>query len=274
MSKSNNLPTLNLFLGSAGMFPQTIPAYSTVPAQDVRPQQGNSGQAPQQGYSQKPWNWNQAQQHYYGTNFSNEIYFLRSKYGLNIPDNEIDQTLEDAKANKRMYSFNEPEKSYVRYDEKGKSYVVTAHTFKWAHKDNSQFFELKKNVPNSYDGTCAYLIKVCWLEMKCKLLHVKPGNYKLYINQSFENPAIKEQMTIRVFVGTRQVFEDKKYPNDNMVQNKELTESYVCSIKKTDFEMDKLDANGDAVVRVEFNGNNNSWKKGWTLDGARLEEEN
>ena len=250
-----------------------------------QPPQQQWNQPPQQQWNQPPQQqpWGQIpanaqqpnyQQNSYYYNFANEIYNLRNQYRMNIPDNQIDQTLEQAIQNRRMYAFPEEEKNYLRYDQKGRSFIVPIHPFKWAHKDNSQFFELKKNVPNSYDGTCAYLIKVCWLEMKCKLLHVKPGNYKLYINQSFENPAIKEQMTIRVFVGTRQVFEDKKYPNDNMVQNKELTESYVCSIKKTDFEMDKLDANGDAVVRVEFNGNNNSWKKVWTLDGSRLEEEN
>lgn len=273
MSKSNNLPTLNLFLGSAGMFPQTIPAYSTVPAQDVRPQQGNSGQAPQQGYSQKPWSWNQAQQHYYGTNFSNEIYFLRSKYGLNIPDNEIDQTLEDAKANKRMYSFNEPEKSYVRYDEKGKSYVVTAHTFKWAHKDNKQFFEDRPQ-NNSYDGTSSHLIKVCWLDIKLEFKHVKPGNYQVFINQAFESTQIRGQMKVKVFVQDHEIYSNESFPNEEMVKNSELTETYICNIKGQDFDMNRLDQFGDSKVRVEFAGTNSSWKKGWIIDGVRLLETN
>ena len=193
---------------------------------------------------------------------------------MNIPDNQVDQTIEQAIQNKRMYAFPEQEKNYLRYDPKGRSFISPIHSFGWAHKDNPQFFELKHNLPNSYDGTSAYLIKVCWIDMKCKLNHVKPGNYKLFINQMFDNAQIKDQMTMRVFVGTRQIFEDKHFPNAQMAENKNMTESYICSIKKTDFEMDKLDVNGDAVVRVEFSGNNNSWKKGWTLDGVRIEEEN
>jgi hypothetical protein len=326
---SNNLPTLNQYIGPGGYFPQTVPAYgsgSNDKSQQQNPQQPQQQQPPQWNQNQPPqwnqnqppqwnqnqqqpqwnpnqqqpqwnqnqppqwnpnqqqpqwnpnqqqpqWNQQQYQQNYY-YNFSNEIYNLRNQYRMNIPDNQVDQTIEQAIQNKRMYAFPENEKNYLRYDPKGRSFISPIHSFGWAHKDNPQFFELKHNLPNSYDGTSAYLIKVCWIDMKCKLNHVKPGNYKLFVNQMFDNAQIKDQMTIRVFVGARQVFEDKHFPNAQMAQNKNMTESYICSIKKTDFEMDKLDVNGDAVVRVEFSGNNNSWKKGWTLDGVRIEEEN
>ena len=244
--------------------------------QNQQPQWNQNQQQPQWNPNQQP-QWNQNQQQYqqnYYYNFANEIYNLRNQYRMNIPDNQVDQTIEQAIQNKRMYAFPEQEKNYLRYDPKGRSFISPMHSFGWAHKDNPQFFELKHNLPNSYDGTSAYLIKVCWIDMKCKLNHVKPGNYKLFINQMFDNAQIKDQMTMRVFVGTRQIFEDKHFPNAQMAENKNMTESYICSIKKTDFEMDKLDVNGDAVVRVEFSGNNNSWKKGWTLDGVRIEEEN
>ena len=286
----SQLPTLNQCIGPGGYIPQSVPAYSTVqdyqnqqPPQQIPPQNWNQNQQQQQWNQpqvQQPWNqpqWNQNQQQYqqnYYYNFANEIYNLRNQYRMNIPDNQVDQTIEQAIQNKRMYAFPEQEKNYLRYDPKGRSFISPMHSFGWAHKDNPQFFELKHNLPNSYDGTSAYLIKVCWIDMKCKLNHVKPGNYKLFINQMFDNAQIKDQMTMRVFVGTRQIFEDKHFPNAQMAENKNMTESYICSIKKTDFEMDKLDVNGDAVVRVEFSGNNNSWKKGWTLDGVRIEEEN
>ena len=41
-------------------------------------------------------------------------------------------------------------------------------------------------------------------------------------------------------------------------------------IRREDFDMSKLDQNGDAVIRVEFSGNNNGWKKDWVIDGAKL----
>ena len=316
MSKPNNLPTVNQFIGPGGHFPQTVPGFSTVPEQNQQkpqkpqhqhhqhgfpgfghfgkgghqqqqggypPQQG--GYPPQQGgypgwnnqpgYAQQQGNWGpggypQQQQGYY-YNFANDIYNLRNQYGMQIPDNQIDQTLDAAKANKRMYAFPEPEKNYIRYDEKGKSYILAANSHKWAHKDNNQFFDDKKD-PNSYDGTAAHLIKVCWLDIKLPLKHVKPGNYQLFLNQAFENAQIRGTMKIKVLVGDKQVFNDEAFPNAEMVKNKNLTETYICNIKREDFDMNKLDKNGDAEVKVEIGGKDNSWKKGWLFDGIRLLE--
>jgi hypothetical protein len=328
MSQPNNLPTVNQFIGPGGQFPQTVPAYSTVPEQNQQkpqqpqqpshhqhlphglpgfgffgkghkdhknqsqqqqgpqqqggyppqqggypPQQGYPGWNNQPGYAQQQGNWGPGgypqQQYYY--NFSNDIYSLRNQYGMQIPDNQIDQTLDAAKANKRMYAFPEPEKTYIRYDEKGKSYILAANSHKWAHKDNKQYFDDKKDA-NSYDGTAAHLIKVCWLDMKLPLKHVKPGNYQLFLNQAFENAQIRGTMKIKVLVGDRQVFNDEAFPNAEMIKNKNLTESYICNIKREDFDMNKLDQNGDAVVKVEIGGKDNSWKKGWLFDGIRLLE--
>ena len=298
----SNLPTLNQMIGSGGQYPQTVPAYSTIPEgqnqqynqpqynqnqynqnQYNQPQynqnQYNQNQYNQPQYNQNQYNQNQYNQPQYNQNqqwnqnyFRNEIYNLRNQYGMQIPDNQIDDTLEAAKANKRMYAFTDEAKNYIKYDEKGKSYIAPIHPFNWAHKDNKQFFDLKNNLENSYDGTSAYLIKVCWIDMKLKFNHVRPVNYKLYINQSFENLQIKGQMKIRVFAQEKEVFSTTDFPNAEMVKHKNLTEFYICDIKSSDFDLSRLDNNGDAVVRIEFSGNNNSWKKGWTFDGARLVE--
>ena len=332
MSKPNNLPTVNQFIGPGVHFPQTVHGFSTVPEQsqqkpqqpqhqhhhgfppfghfgpghkDNKNQQQQGGYPQQQGgypqqqggypqqqggypqqqggypgwnnqggYAQQQGNWGPGgypQQQGYYNNFSNDIYNLRNQYGMQIPDNQIDQTLDAAKANKRMYAFPEPEKTYIRYDEKGKSYILSANSHKWAHKDNKQYFDDKKDA-NSYDGTAAHLIKVCWLDMKLPLKHVKPGNYQLFLNQAFENAQIRGTMKIKVLVGDKQVFNDEAFPNAEMVKNKNLTETYICNIKREDFDMNKLDKNGDAEVRVEIGGKDNSWKKGWLFDGIRLLE--
>ena len=56
-----------------------------------------------------------------------------------------------------------------------------------------------------------------------------------------------------------------------MVKSKTLSEVFIKDIKYEDFDMSKLDKNGDAVIRLEFGGNDGkTWKKGWTIDGARL----
>ena len=170
-----------------------------------------------------------------------------------------------------MYAFPEKELNYIRYDPQGKSYIVSTHGFVFAHHDNKQYFD-ERNDPNSYDGTAKHLIKVAWLDIKLKFNHVKPGNYKLFLNQCFEGQSIRGQMTFRVFVCDRLIFEDKNFPNDQMVKVDRLSECYIRDIRREDFDMSKLDQNGDAVVRVEFGGNNNGWKRGWTFDGAKLLE--
>ena len=79
-------------------------------------------------------------------------------------------------------------------------------------------------------------------------------------------------MKINVLVGDKQVFNDEAFPNAEMVKNNKLTETYIFIIKREDFDMNKLDQNGDAVVKVEIEGKVNSWKKGWLFDGIRLLE--
>ncbi len=57
-----------------------------------------------------------------------------------------------------------------------------------------------------------------------------------------------------------------------MVKSKNLTEHYICNIKKQDFDYKKLDNNGDDSLRFEFDGNDQSWKKGWIFDAVRILE--
>ena len=230
------------------------------------------GFPPQQSYPSYP---GYAQQQYptyqqpYG--FRNEIIDMKNRYGMNIPEDQIDQSLEEAKNKKRMFAFPEKEINYMRYDEKGKSYIASTHGFEFAYHDNPQYFDAK-NDPNSYDGTAKHLIRVSWLDIKLRFNHVKPGNYKLFLNQCFENKEIKGQMTFRVFVGENKILEDTQFPNEDMIKVVKLSEYYIRDIRQEDFDMSKLDPNGDAVIRIEFSGNNQGWKKGWMLDGARLLE--
>ena len=80
---------------------------------------------------------------------------------------------------------------------------------------------------------------------------------------------------MRVLVGDREVWNIPNFPNENDAKNRTLTEVYICDIKRESFDTNRLDPNGDAVVRVEINGvNQNAWKKGWLFDGGRLLEIN
>ena len=267
-----------------GYPPQQQQGYPPQQQQGYPPQQQQGYPQQQQGYPQQQQGYPQQQQGYGQqqgyypqqnyNNFSNEIYNLRNQYGMVIPDNQIDQSLEAAKANRRMYAFNDPEKNYIRYDEKGKSYIASAHSFNWAHKENRDYWNDKSD-PKSYDGTYSHLNKVCWLNINLDFKHVKPGNYQLFINTGFENAQLKGQLKMRVLVGDREVCNVPNFPNENDAKNRSLTEIYICDIRRDAFDTNRLDRNGDAIVRVEINGvNQQAWKKGWLFDGGRLLEVN
>ena len=237
-----------------------------VPEQGYPPQQPNYVSPPQPQQNQ------QFTQLTPQNGFKNEIYEMKNKYGMSIPEDQIDQSLEEAKAKKRMYPFPEEETNYIRYDEKGKSYISSTHGFKFAHSDNKTFY-CKKEEPNSYDGFAEHLIKVSWLNLRFKFNHVKPGNYKLFLNQCFENnhKNLQGKITFKLIICDKIIFEDKQFPNNIMVKVNKLSEIFIRDIKIEDFDMNKIDKNGDGVVRLEFIGNEqNAWKNGWIIDGARL----
>ena len=128
---------------------------------------------------------------------------MKNKYGMNIPEDQIDQTIEEAKNKKRMYAFPEEETNYIRYDEKGKSYIASVHGFD----------------PNSYDGTVRYF-KSFTFNIQLNFNHVKPGNYKLYLNQCFQNKDLKGGIIFKIFVSYKQIYEDNNFPNDEMLIKK------------------------------------------------------
>ena len=66
---------------------------------------------------------------------------MKNRYGMNIPEDQIDQSIEEAKNKKRMFAFPEKETNYMRYDEKGKSYIASLHGFQFAYHDNPQYFD-------------------------------------------------------------------------------------------------------------------------------------
>ena len=77
--------------------PPQIPSQQTVPAQPqpIQPQPGYPSYPPQQGYP--------SYQPYQPYGFRNEIMDMKNKYGMNIPDDQIDQTIEEAKNKKRRF---------------------------------------------------------------------------------------------------------------------------------------------------------------------------
>ena len=198
---------------------------------------------------------------------------LKKKYKINIPDDQYDQSLEDAKLKKRMFVFPNEPGNYIRYDDKGKSYICSFHfgTSKWG-KTNKKDNVTPKNSSESYDGTYLYLNHINAIRIIYTFNHVTPGNYKLFLKQSFDNNNMMlNTMTFRISISDKVIFTSNNFPNNNMVKVRGLSEFYIRDIKKEDFYMTKLDQNGDAIVKIEFIGNNDRrLKKGWLIDGARL----
>ena len=81
------------------------------------------------------------------------------------------------------------------------------------------------------------------------------------------------QSNIKVFIGEKVVYSNGSFPNSGI--NQELAEHFICDIKLEDFDLDKLDNNGDAIIKISVRENSNARiKKGWIFDGYRLLEVN
>jgi len=209
---------------------------------------------------------------------------LKTKYKFQIYQNEVDQTLKEAKMKKRRYKFpseNDKQINYFQYDIEGNKYIAIARTFEWAHKNNECYWSEEK-VKDSYEenGMVPYLFSVCWIDTNFTFFHVTPNNYKLYINEHFLKPkGFKEKVTLKVIIGNDCVIYNKIFPpqviyDNNSSENVDihLKEDYICIIKKEEFEKVTLDENGDCSIKVEFRNRDDFWKGGWYIDGGCLRE--
>ena len=186
---------------------------------------------------------------------------------------------------KRLLKFPSEEEdkkvNYYQFNIDGNRYISIARTFNWAHKDNDSYWREEK-IDGSYekDSTVPYLITVCWIDTKFSFFHVKPNNYKLYINENFiKSKRFREKMKLNVIIDENIIIYDKIFPNDTIFDNNSsereharLNEDYICLIKKEDFNGAKKDINGDCVVNIAFTHTNMFWKGGWFIDGGSLRE--
>ena len=210
---------------------------------------------------------------------------LKSKYKFTIYQNEVDSTLEEAKIKKRRYKFpsqDDKEVNYYQFDINGNRYLSIARTFSWAHKNNELYWREEK-LEGSYekDQNVPFLVTVCWIDTNFSFFHVKPNNYKLYLNENFISNynQFKEKVMLKVIIDENIIIYEKRFPdkdtfnkNSNKKENAILNEDFICHIKKEDFDKAKKDDNGDCKIKIQFNHLDNFWKGGWFIDGGNLKE--
>ena len=209
---------------------------------------------------------------------------LKGKYKFKIFQNEVDETLKESQFKKRRYKFpseKEKEINYYQYDINGNQYISIARTFYWAHKNNDNYWREEK-IEGSYekDANVPYLVTVCWVDTNFSFFHVKPNNYKLYINETFiNNKRFIEKVFLKVIIDENIIIYNKKFPDQSIFDNNNsdrnnprLNEDFICYIKKEDFINAKKDENGDCKIRIQFNHADHFWKGGWIIDGGSLKE--
>ena len=210
---------------------------------------------------------------------------LKSKYNFEVYQKEIDETEKEAKIKKRRYKYSsENNVNYYQYDIDGNIYISIARTFSWAHKDDPDYWTESK-IEGSYqpNGNVPYLETVCWLDTNFTFFHVKPNNYKLFLNETFvKGLGFIEKAFIKVLIEDKIIYE-KKFPSKEMYNNNKskkedckLKEDFICFIKREDFgpiiSEKKLDENGNCKVKVSFWHADDFWKDGWFIDGGCLRE--
>ena len=118
------------------------------------------------------------------------------------------------------------------------------------------------------------------MDTNFSFFHVKPNNYKLYINETFiRNKRFIEKIFLKVIIDENIIIYNQKFPNQSIFgnnnndrNNARLNEDFICYIKKEDFKNAKKDENGDCKIRIQFNQVNDFWKGGWFIDGGSLKE--
>lgn len=209
---------------------------------------------------------------------------FKKKYNLNIYQGQVDLTQKIAKISKRRYKFpseNEKQVNYYQFDIDGNKYISIARTFSWAHKDNPSYW-CEKEIQGGYEENkkVSYLITVCWVDVNFSFFHVKPNNYKLYINENFiRRNNLKERFKLKVIIDENIVLYEKNFPdqktfdnNSNEMGNERLKEDFICCIRKEDFHNAKKDENNEYKVKVIIDHNDDFWKDGWFIDGGCLRE--
>ena len=213
---------------------------------------------------------------------------LNSQYKFKIKQGEVDDSMKEAKIKKRTYKFdseNDNQVNYYQFDMDGNKHIFIARTFNWAHKDNDNYWR-EEEIKNTLEQNqkVPYLIIVCWIDLNFYFFHVKPGNYKLYINEHFvTHKNFIEKVILKVIINegkeNKLLFEEK-FPsreiydknNSSNSSNARLKEDFICYIKKEDFDGIERDENGDCVVKIHFFKVNDFWKGGWYIDGGILKE--
>ena len=214
-----------------------------------------------------------------------EVRRLKSKYNFTIYQNQVDESLIEAKINKRRYKYPQEQNqgiNYLQFDVDGNRYISIAGSFQWAHTDNVIHWR-KEKVPGRYDENqdTYYLIDVCWINTRFDFYHVSPNNnYKLYINEYFNNRRpFQNRLTLKVTIGDNKIIYKENFPSSEMLSHNSgpkdkahLNEDFICYIKKEDFNDIEKDKNGDCLVKIEFMHNDLLWKSGWYIDGGSLVE--
>ena len=161
---------------------------------------------------------------------------------------------------------------YDLYNNK-ESIISLANTYSWPHKNNPMYWDEHKQIKGSYFNkeTC-YLNNVCWLTPNFSFEFVPKGNYKLYINQGFNNCMIKQTQNDRSNEYKESFTFYLNNESEDLKFSSILKEQFICHILACNFD-DVEPKNEENLYRIsiKFFHNNDYWKSGWYLDGGRLE---
>ena len=210
---------------------------------------------------------------------------LKSKYNFQIYTGEVDLSLKEAKLNERRYKFPKREEdkgeNYFQYHKDGNRYLAIGNTFKWAHQDNISYWQGIK-IDGSYieNSVVYYLTTVCWIDISLYFYHVKPNNYKVFINEFFvSHKRFINKLDLTIKLGQNKEIYKTDFPsnqifkaNNGSKDNARLNEDFICYIKKEDFDNVEKDINDDCIVEIKFFAKDNFWKGGWFFDGGSLTE--
>ena len=195
---------------------------------------------------------------------------IKSEYNIELPENQIDNTFNEANKIKRTYKIKNYDGLYLLIENNRLNIIKLAKFSTWAWKNDTRYW-IESALPNSYLNDRTPKLKlVFWCDVNFSFNIITPNNFSLYLHQAF--PSLEKNcLNLDIFVDGNKIYYTE-YPNNDTGYKKGsvLEECFICDIDINDFDFNKK----EHEVKIQFMHKDLFPKNGWLIDGAKLVEKN
>jgi hypothetical protein len=193
---------------------------------------------------------------------------IKSEYNIELPENQIDNTFNEANKIKRTYKIKNYDGLYLLIENNRLNIIKLAKFSTWAWKNDTRYW-IESALSNSYLNDRTPKLKlVFWCDVNFSFNIITPNNFSLYLHQAF--PSLEEEsLDLDILVDGNKIYHSD-YPNNQTgyKRGSVLEECYIYEIDIKDFNFNK----NEHEIKVQFMHKHLYGIRGWYIDGAKLVE--